>query len=1053
MRRSTTSRRGSAASRLAAFEQRLVLQRWLMSLFGATDLDQLLARLRDPERAGFDEHGFTKFLEVLTSFVKEHKGSISDDDLVRYDQAIVRAWRHITERRVRHGPPIYPTYFQYLALLFTEIYLDWYIEAPHLLAQVLNEFLARESIRGIEPYGPSDLNKLAFWMATGSGKTLIAHANILQYQAHVANDPRRAIDRIILLTPNEGLSRQHVNELVASGIEAELFSPDVTISSLRNPVLVIDIHKLREEAGEKTIAIEALEGRNLVLIDEGHRGASASEIGSWMAKRNQLCENGFAFEYSATFGQAIRAASDPRLEQTYAKAILFEYSYRRFYNDGYGKDYRILNLSGDRSEDVQRRYLTACLLSFYQQLRLYEATNVQAFLIERPLWIFVGGSVNAVRHPSSGVPVSDVIEILTFIETFVRDRKTSVAIIGDLLAGRSRLLGEDGRDLFVDAFRYIQRSGESADTIFDDILVRCFNTPSPATLHLERLSGPDGEIALRLGDNPIFGLITVGDPGTLAGLCRTLGFSVREAPLTSSLFGTIASPTSRIHLLIGAKKFIEGWSSWRVSTMGLLNVGRNEGPQIIQLFGRGVRLKGFGFSLKRTAYLKERRLLTIDVPVGIEALETLNIFGVRADYMRQFKDYLAAEGIPTERDRETLTIPVRHRVPDGRLKTLRRPSDDDAWWQETVVLAADPPEAIRRHRIVVDWYPRLETLASKADNNTNRVARDVGVLEAAHIDFLDLDRLWFDLVRYKRERGWSNLIIPRSVLRAILDRSDWYVLYAPNDVLAVRSGHQISTWQRIAAALLTGYLDRFYRTKKAAFDAERLSYATLTESDQNLITEYQISIARSEHDLITTLRSIKEAIEQQRSIGDRVHGSLRVLDFDRHLYTPLIYNSSPHVEIIPTVLANDGELAFVEDLKAYCDARPARLSGYDLYLLRNQSRGKGIGFFEADNFYPDFILWAVTDDRQYVTFIDPKGLRNLDGPADPKVALATTIKEIADRLNDSTVVLNAIILSQTESAEICRRWGCTKDDLIIRHVLFPREDQNYLDTLFDRLTT
>ena len=33
--------------------------------------------------------------------------------------------------------------------------------------------------------------------------------------------------------------------------------------------------------------------------------------------------------------------------------------------------------------------------------------------------------------------------------------------------------------------------------------------------------------------------------------------------------------------------------------MGLLNIGRGKGPQIIQLFGRGVRLKGKEFSLKR----------------------------------------------------------------------------------------------------------------------------------------------------------------------------------------------------------------------------------------------------------------------------------------------------------------------------------------------------------------------------------------------------------------------------------------------------------------------
>ena len=30
-----------------------------------------------------------------------------------------------------------------------------------------------------------------------------------------------------------------------------------------------------------------------------------------------------------------------------------------------------------------------------------------------------------------------------------------------------------------------------------------------------------------------------------------------------------------------------------------------------------------------------------------------------------------------------------------------------------------------------------------------------------------------------------------------------------------------------------------------------------------------------------------------------------------------------------------------------------------VYLLSNLSKGRGIGFFEAGNFYPDFILWQV----------------------------------------------------------------------------------------------
>ena len=38
-------------------------------------------------------------------------------------------------------------------------------------------------------------------------------------------------------------------------------------------------------------------------------------------------------------------AKQKALIDEYGKATLFDYSYRYFYNDGYGKDYQILNLN------------------------------------------------------------------------------------------------------------------------------------------------------------------------------------------------------------------------------------------------------------------------------------------------------------------------------------------------------------------------------------------------------------------------------------------------------------------------------------------------------------------------------------------------------------------------------------------------------------------------------------------------------------------------------------------------------------------------------------
>jgi len=68
----------------------------------------------------------------------------------------------------------------------------------------------------------------------------------------------------------------------------------------------------------------------------------------------------FTFEYSATFGQALSKASVD-VEEEYGKSILFDYSYPRFYDDGYGKDYHIVNLESEVDTDLRDRYLLANL--------------------------------------------------------------------------------------------------------------------------------------------------------------------------------------------------------------------------------------------------------------------------------------------------------------------------------------------------------------------------------------------------------------------------------------------------------------------------------------------------------------------------------------------------------------------------------------------------------------------------------------------------------------------------------------------------------------------
>jgi hypothetical protein len=274
----------------------------------------------------------------------------------------------------------------------------------------------------------------------------------------------------------------------------------------------------------------------------------------------------------------------------------------------------------------------------------------------------------------------------------------------------------------------------------------------------------------------------------------------------------------------------------------------------------------------------------------------------------------------------------------------------------------------------------------------------------------------------------------------LLDGS-WYQLYIPADDLAFTNFEQVFRWQEIATALLKKYMDRFYKHKKAAWESDHLEYRELTPEDPNFISEYHILVEESRTEIINTLKEIKQTVES----GDfRLieYQRMSAIMFDRHLYQPLLYlGNGMDIEIKPVAL-NEGEKDFVEDLKKYYDQNPGTFEGKELYLLRNRSRGSGIGFFEDGHFYPDFILWVVKDDLQHVAFVDPHGMGR-EGIEGPKVQFYKKIKEIEEDLGDPEVVLDSFIVSPTPLAEIPQQIReMNREEWEARNVYFQKDDPN-----------
>ncbi|MCD6553013.1 MAG: DEAD/DEAH box helicase family protein, partial [Anaerolineae bacterium] len=226
-------------------EHRLVLLAWLNHLFGYESNKALLEDCKEVDE-GFASDGHSHLYYHLLA--RGSKVQIPEEDLALYDENI----RIHLECINRHRPePITLRYFQHLAALYTEIVLDRLFNHPAQLLADLNAFVAKRNARKSPgepedaPFTEEDLTKLAYWMATGSGKTLILHLNYYQF-LHYNQEP---LDNILLITPNEGLSEQHLRELELSGIPARRF--DLNQIGLptgrRHEVQVIEITKLVEE--------------------------------------------------------------------------------------------------------------------------------------------------------------------------------------------------------------------------------------------------------------------------------------------------------------------------------------------------------------------------------------------------------------------------------------------------------------------------------------------------------------------------------------------------------------------------------------------------------------------------------------------------------------------------------------------------------------------------------------------------------------------------------------------------------------------------------------
>jgi hypothetical protein len=293
--------------------------------------------------------------------------------------------------------------------------MDWYRDNQVELDPQLNLGKKRENAALLSPYYTFTdsqipyqhfINRMGFWMATGSGKTLVI-VKMLELLWHLIQRGQIPAHDVMMLTHREDLLqqlREHVRDFNASGK-----TPHIQLHELREypefkrgitpmfgkqelTVFIYRSDNLSDEQKERIVDFKNYDnnGNWYVLLDEAHKGDKED------SKRQHiysiLSRNGFLFNFSATF-------TDPRDIHTTA----YEFNLSSFIQGGYGKHICLLKQENrafrDRedftNEEKQRIVLQSLLMLAYvakSRQSLVEAASRS--LYHRPLLLALVNSVN-----------------------------------------------------------------------------------------------------------------------------------------------------------------------------------------------------------------------------------------------------------------------------------------------------------------------------------------------------------------------------------------------------------------------------------------------------------------------------------------------------------------------------------------------------------------------------------------------------------------------------------------------------------------------------------
>ena len=803
------------------------------------------------------------------------------------------------------------------------------------------------------------INRMSFWMATGSGKTLII-IKLIDLLGRLIQREEIPQNDILFLAHRPDLLEQfknHVEEFNSFNFETKItlkslkdydsVKRDNILPFAKNEITVFYYRSdlISDERKESIVNFKNYDndGKWYILLDEAHKGDR--EDSKRQILYSILSRNGFLFNFSATF-------TDPR---DYATCV-FNFNLLKFIEEGYGKHIYISGMEvtafrdkNDFSEiEKQKIVLKTLILLTYINKHFKEIKEVDKTLYHHPLLLTLVNSVNTQE--------ADLKLFFLELKNIAKNE-----IRSDLIEEAKKELEKEfeGNPQYEFEDINININKELFKTIvYKDILTEVFNADKPGNIEVLKIPGNKSEIIFKLqtSETP-FGLIKIGD---ISGWLKEKlgGYEITESFENESIFKKINHDDSEINILMGSRAFYEGWDSNRPNIILFINIGVGSDAKkfVLQSVGRGVRIEPQKNKRKRILNLYNAKEIKEEIlnkiRQNILPLESLFVFGTNAENLKEIIKALKEESQERDLGQEF----VINKDAGNRLLLIPVYKESDKIFAEEKDIT---PHRISRYdfnlaNVMFNYIGEKITLA--------KYECDVKVLKKIKESF-ETEEKYFDFSE-ARSIDDPGLLIDR-ILNYFNVRGKEFDKFK-------RLENEIVHFKRIKFSdgeKFDQIIDKIREVKEAPEKKQRL---------EEEFVKRQLSF----DDMLKESQSLKDS--QDFDYKDK---KLEIKYIQNHYYIPVIISEEGKVDYINHIIDVESEAKFIKGLEDYLQKENNLFKQFDWWMFSKLDETLDdvyIPYYNQDKnsiakFKPDFIFWMQKGGDYIILFVDPKGTEHTDG--------------------------------------------------------------------------